>query len=107
MPAQPPAVALGAQQQNLPNSHLVWAVFSIFFCLPFGILAIINATKVSNLWALGQYPEAHAAADSARKFAVWATIAWVVWAGALFLFGVVLPLLFGLSLLGTDSTSTP
>jgi Interferon-induced transmembrane protein/Protein of unknown function (DUF2510) len=107
MPAQPPAVALGAQQQNLPNSHLVWAVFSIFFCLPFGILAIINATKVSNLWALGQYPEAHAAADSARKFAIWATIAWVVWAGGLFLFGVVLPLLFGLSLLGTDTTSTP
>ncbi len=106
-PAQPAAVALGAQQQTLPNSHLVWAVFSIFFCLPFGILAIINATKVSNLWALGQYPEAYAAANTAKKFAVWATIAWAVWAGGLFLFGVVLPVLFGLSLFGASTTSTP
>jgi len=92
MPAQPAAVALGAQHQNMPNSHLVWAVFSFLGCFPLGLIAIINATKVSNLWALGQYDAARAASDSARKFAIWASIAWaVVWGGSFFLF-VVLPL---------------
>jgi hypothetical protein len=100
-------VSLGAQGQPMPNTHLVWSVFSIFFCFPLGILAIINATKVSNLWALGQHGAAQAAADSARKFAFWATIAWVVWAGAALLFGVVLPILFGLSMFGAATTSVP
>ena len=92
MPTQPPAVALGAQQQKMPNNHLVWAVFSFLGCFPLGLIAIINATKVSNLWALGQYDAARAASKSARNFAFWATIAWaVVWGGSFFLF-VVLPL---------------
>jgi hypothetical protein len=100
MPTQAPAVALGAQQQNMPNSHLVWAVFSIFFCFPFGIIAVINANKVSNMWALGQYDAARAASASARNFAIWATIAWaVLWGGSFFLF-VLIPLFA----IGTSST---
>ena len=90
MPMQPPAVALGAQQQNMPNSHLVWAVFSFLFCFPLGLVAIINANKVSNLWALGQYDAARAASSSARKFAMWATIAWFVIWGGFFLFWIVI-----------------
>jgi hypothetical protein len=90
VPAQPSAVALGAQQQSMPNAHVVWAVFSIFYCFPFGIIAIINATKVSNLWALGQYDAARAAASSARKFAMWGMIAFAVcWVGG-FLFWVLI-----------------
>jgi hypothetical protein len=87
---QPPSVALGAQQDTLPNSHLVWAVFSIFYCFPFGIIAIINATKVSNLWALGQYDAARAAAKSARQYAMWGMIAFAVLWGGGFLFWVVI-----------------
>lgn len=106
MPAQAPAVALGAQQQKLPNSHLVWAVFSIFFCLPFGVLAIINATKVSNLWALGQYDAAYDAAKSAKNFAIWATIAWAVWFGIVCIF-ILLPMLFGMAAIGTGLSTNP
>jgi predicted secreted protein len=95
-----------SQPQNLPKSHLVWAVFSIFFCFPFGIVALINANKVSTLWALGKYDEAQSAADSAKKFALWGTIVWAICIGGFFILGVVLPILFGLSVLGS-STSTP
>jgi hypothetical protein len=97
MPAQPPvtatqspAVALGAQQQNMPSNHLVWAVFSFLACFPLGLIAIINAIKVSNLWALGQYDAARAASASARKFAMWATIGWVVVWGGFLLFWIVI-----------------
>jgi hypothetical protein len=83
-----------------PNNHLVWAVFSFLGCFPLGLVAIINAVKVSNLWALGSYDEARAASESARKFALFATIAWaIVWGGMFLLFGV-LPLLFGAAALG-------
>jgi hypothetical protein len=78
-----------------PNNYLVWAVFSFLGCFPLGLIAIINAVKVSNLWALGSYDEARAASENAKKFALFATIAWaVVWGGMFLLFGV-LPLLFG------------
>jgi hypothetical protein len=101
-PGQPPG---GGPPQNMPDSHLVWAVLSTFLCcFPFGIVAIINANKVSNLWAMGQYDAAQAAADSARKFIIWAVIAWAVLAVSGFIIAVVLPLI-GLSLLGTTTTS--
>jgi hypothetical protein len=90
MPAQPQAYVTGTQP---PDSNLVWAVLSTFLCcFPFGIVAIINATKVSNLWALGQYDAAKAAADSAKKWAIYAAGAAAVAWGAWFVFFVVLPM---------------
>jgi uncharacterized integral membrane protein len=101
-PGQPPG---GGPPQNMPDSNLVWAVLSTFLCcLPLGVVAIINASKVSGLWAQGQYAEAQAAADSAKKFAIWSAIAQAVLVVVIFFIMVVLPLI-GLSLLGTTTTS--
>lgn len=44
---------------------------TLFCCLPLGIVAIIKSSQVNNLWTTGQYAEAQAAADSARKFCIW------------------------------------
>jgi hypothetical protein len=86
---QQPAVALGAQQQSLPNSHLVVAVFSMFICFSFGILAIINATKVSNLWPLAGAPRPRVPRTSARKWAMGGPLSrGSRGAGCAFLFGV-------------------
>ncbi|HEY0227202.1 MAG TPA: CD225/dispanin family protein [Mycobacterium sp.] len=54
-----------------PDNYLVWAILvTVMCCLPFGIVSIINSNKVSSLWAQGQYAEAQAAADSAKKWAI-------------------------------------
>jgi len=109
--SQPPAVAPSpvayAGGGQPPDSHLVMAVLSTFLCcFPFGIVAIINANKVSNLWALGQYEAAQAAADSAKKWAMYSAIAWACLATIAFVVGVVLPLV-GLSLLGGVAATNP
>jgi hypothetical protein len=57
----------------------VWAILTtLFCCLPLGIVSIVKSTQVSGLWAQGQYAEAQKAADDAKKFAMWAAIAWAV-----------------------------
>jgi hypothetical protein len=72
-PQQPPPAG------QAPNNNLVIAILStVFCCLPLGIVAIVKATQVSGLWAQGQYAEAQAAADSAKKFSLWSLIAGVV-----------------------------
>lgn len=62
--------------QNLtpaPDNHLVKAILTMLFCcLPFGIVSLVNATKVESLWASGQKEQAQEAAEKANK---WANIA--------------------------------
>jgi RsiW-degrading membrane proteinase PrsW (M82 family) len=54
-----------------PDNYLVWAILStVLCCLPFGIVSIVYSTKVSGLWASGQYGEAQAAANNAKKWAI-------------------------------------
>jgi hypothetical protein len=70
-PPQPPAA-------QAPNNHLVMAIIGLLFCLPFGIVAVVKASQVSGLWAQGQYGQAQASADSAKKWAMWSIIIGVV-----------------------------
>lgn len=52
-----------------PDNNLVWAILvTILCCLPFGIVAIIKAASVDNLWAAGKYDEAIQASADARKW---------------------------------------
>jgi hypothetical protein len=54
---------------------LVWSILAtIFCCLPFGIVAIVKSSQVNGLWAQGQYAEAQAAADTAKKWVTWAVV---------------------------------
>ena len=72
----PPPPGYGTQQ---PSTNLVWAILvTVFCCLPLGIVSIVKSTQVSGLWAQGQYAQAQAAADDAKKWAVWGAIAGVV-----------------------------
>ncbi len=41
---------------------------TLFCCLPFGIVGIINASKVSSLYTQGNYAEAQQASINAKKW---------------------------------------
>ncbi|MGP4016418.1 CD225/dispanin family protein [Saccharopolyspora sp. 5N708] len=72
-----------------PNNNIGWGIGSIFLCWPFAIPSLIKATSVQNLWAQGQFQQAQAAADDAKK---WGRIGIFVGVGAwalLILFYVV------------------
>ncbi|MBC9955794.1 CD225/dispanin family protein [Yimella sp. cx-51] len=54
-----------------PNNNLVIAILStVLCCLPLGIYAIIQATKVNGLWQQGDTAGAQKAADDAKKFSI-------------------------------------
>lgn len=63
----------------MPDTNLVLAIIStICCCLPLGIVAIIYSSKVSGLYAAGQYQEALKASANAKKWAIWSIIAGIV-----------------------------
>jgi predicted secreted protein len=79
MTAQPPPPPGYPPQQppagQAPNNYLVWSILvTLFCCLPLGIVAIVKSSQVNGLWAQGQYAEAQASADSAKKFVIWSVV---------------------------------
>ena len=64
-----------------PDNNLVWAILAtVLCCMPFGIVAIIKASKVDTLWAQGDQEGAISAAAEAKKWSIIAAICAVVWA---------------------------
>ncbi|MBQ6613281.1 MAG: CD225/dispanin family protein [Alistipes sp.] len=62
-----------------PSNHLAFAIVStLLFCWPFGIPAIVNASKVNRLWNQGQYNEAYAASARAKKWCITSLILGIV-----------------------------
>ena len=58
--------------QPKPNNNMVMAILcTVCCCLPFGIYAIIKASKVNGFYMAGMYNEAVNAANEAKK---WSTI---------------------------------
>lgn len=52
-----------------PKTWLVESILvTIFCCLPFGIIGIINASKVNSLYSDDQIAEAEAASENAKKW---------------------------------------
>ena len=54
-----------------PDNYLVWAILStVLCCWPFGVVAIVMASKVDSLWASGCYDEACQASKDAKKWSI-------------------------------------
>ena len=63
------------QRPPKPDNYLVWAILvTLFCCLPFGIVSIVYAAKVDNLYAMGDYVNAQQAAKNAKTWALWGAI---------------------------------
>lgn len=62
-------------EQTPPDNHMVWAILStILCCMPLGIVAIIKASKVEQLWYQGFHAEAQKAADDAKKWSIYSAV---------------------------------
>jgi len=58
-----------------PENNLVWAILATCLCcIPLGIVSIIKANKVNELWLRGDAAGAHKAADDAKKYAIWSAV---------------------------------
>lgn len=63
-----------------PKTWLTESILvTIFCCLPFGIVGIVNASKVSSLYAQGKYTEAEIRSANAKKWVKVAFIIGIVW----------------------------
>lgn len=79
------------QRPPLPPTHLVWAILTtVCCCLPFGIVAIVKASKVERYYFNGLYAEALEASNDAKKWSIIAAIVGVVGGILYFIFVVVL-----------------
>ena len=103
---RPPYMQQSAAAPNYadkPETYLVWAILTtLFCCLPFGIVSIINAAKVDSAWAQGQYLEAAQRSASAKKWAIWAAVAGGVVAALYFIAVVVI----GVGIAGSTAESS-
>lgn len=82
-----------------PSNYLILAIFStIFCCIIPGIVSIINAAKVNEAYALGNYEAAEKASKNAK---IWALVSigviaciWIL-IFAIFGFGIIGSILSG------------
>jgi len=74
--------AYGQQPSGaMPDNYLVWGILTtLFCCMPLGIVSIVKSSKVSSLWAMGQYEESLRASKEAKKWAIWSAVsAAILW----------------------------
>ncbi len=63
------------QKPFWPNSNMAFAIMTTFlFCLPIGIIAVIFANRVDELYELGEYEKAEMAAIDAKKWSILGTV---------------------------------
>lgn len=63
------------QNQPKPKNYLVESILvTIFCCLIFGIIGIVNAAKVNSEYEAGNYEGAVAASKQAKTWTLWGFI---------------------------------
>ena len=71
----PQGYPYGPGQQGPPPSYLAWAIIStLCCCMPFGIVAIIYASKVNGLWLRGDVYGAQKASQRAQLWTILAIV---------------------------------
>lgn len=78
-------------QQNVmvkPNNNMLMAILTtVCCCCPFGIVAIIKASQVNNLFAMKQYEAAQISANEAKKWSyIGVALGFIFWIIYIFAF---------------------
>ena len=63
-----------------PSTNLVWAIVAtVLCCVPFGIVAIYYATRVTKCYSAGDIMGAHSASETSQWWSIAAIVLGVVW----------------------------
>jgi hypothetical protein len=74
----PPFQAQPTPPVQQPQSYLWLGILTtLLCCIPFGIISIIYATKVDNLWACGKFDEAKRSSRTARNWGIAAAVSFI------------------------------
>lgn len=66
---------------QMPPTHLVWAILStLCCCLPFGIVAIVYASRVAPCYERGDYAGAKRASEQAGWWVLISFVTGLIWA---------------------------
>jgi len=88
MEAQP--IQMDNNNQERPKNYLVESILvTIFCCLVFGIIGIVNASKVNSEYEAGNHAGAVAASKQAKQWTLWG-----------FIIGLVMYLIVGIFYIG-------
>jgi hypothetical protein len=84
-----PATQPTNQAPYKPDSLMVWSILTtLFCCLPLGVVAIVQSSRVDSLWATKEYEAAKKAANSAKTWNIASAITGGVFILAYFIFMV-------------------
>ena len=85
-----------------PINTYLWQsiVVTLLCCLPAGIVAIINATRVSSLQQIGDIQGAQDASEKAKKWCIISVVGYVVSV----VIGIIFFVILGVTLEGIDTT---
>ena len=88
-----PAPTLSQNTKPLPvcpDTHMTKAILcTLFYCLPFGIAAIVNASEVSSAYMSGNYNLALMKSENADKWCTWGIVCGAIWVGLYILLYVI------------------
>lgn len=56
-------------------------VATVVFCLPLGVVSLVKSAKVEALWAQGRFDESRRAAASAKTWAIWSGVIFLLFVG--------------------------
>jgi hypothetical protein len=67
----------GGGGSDIPNYLTQAILVTLFCCWPFGIPAIVSAAKVNTFIAQGDFEQARAASEAAKKWCIVSAIMWL------------------------------
>ncbi|WP_435578675.1 CD225/dispanin family protein [Gilvibacter sp.] len=91
------------ENQNKPKNYLVESILvTIFCCLIFGIIGIVNAAKVNSEYEAGNIEGAIAASKQAKTWTLWGFIIGILG----YLIVAFIYFVLGLAILGFGASAT-
>lgn len=87
---QTPVAPQNYSTSSQPKTYLALSILvTLFCCLPFGIVSIVNAASVSSRWAAGDYDGAARASQQAKTWCTVSLIIGLVWVAVCFVASIL------------------
>lgn len=84
----------------MPDNYMVWGILTLLFCFwPLSIVSIVNASKVSSCYYMGDYDGARKTSEDAKKWATWSAFVALIFIGLIILFYIFIIAIAGVGVI--------